>query len=357
MKSLEELTTLTNITDLLPRVILEEVEEAARARRFGRNLVQINEDLVRTKGRSIVIGRRATLTASSVAEGATPTQSDLSYTSNTITPSKIGVTVKITQEAIDGANLDLIRDHITEAGIALADKEDQDILSTLLGKTAFSEALVFTGGSTIGTFSFGGTDPVLSITSIKNPNGSDTLSAWTCDYFEGKIGSPSTFSSNTFWVTGYKSSRSNFRDAITAASLSYEDLVGGLGVIRANKWTPDFILVHPNEVNDILKSSAFRDASQYGSPDVLLKGEIGMISGVKVLVSTNMTEGVVLYIASKRAAWLALKRPVDLKRWDNPATDSVELYFYMEYGVAVTDETAVAISVNHMKSTVLARNL
>ena len=36
---------------------------------------------------------------------------------------------------------------------------------------------------------------------------------------------------------------------------------------------------------------------------------------------------------------------LDLKRWDNPSTDSIELYFYIEYGSKVTDEDAIALLV------------
>ena len=43
--------------------------------------------------------------------------------------------VHITQEAIDGAELNLIEDTVTEAGIALADKEDLDIMEALLKYT------------------------------------------------------------------------------------------------------------------------------------------------------------------------------------------------------------------------------
>lgn len=362
MKSLEELTQVSNIYDLLPKVILEEVEEAARARRFGRSLVQINEDLVRTKGRTIVIGRRATLTASSVNEGATPSESSLSYSINTITPSKIGVCVKITQEAIDGANLDMIRDHITEAGIALADKEDLDIVYTLLGASSIS----ITAGGTVVAGAVGGTfwasdSPGLSL-DANSINFNGTLYAITArDYYDAKVtasvsGGAATVVGGTLTMdydkkalpVGYSSTfASPVVRSGSFAVLTYEDIIAGLGVIRANKWTPDFILIHPNQVNDLLKSSAFRDASQYGSPDVLLRGEIGMISGVKILVTTNIFDGTALFIASKRAAWLALKRHVDLKRWDNPQSDSVELYFYMEYKAAVTDSTALCISVNH----------
>lgn len=131
MKSLEELAnwSTSDLPSLLTQVILSEVEEAARARRFGRNLVAINNDLVRTKGRSIVFYRRGTLTATGVNEGATPGGNTITYTPYTLTVSKYAVCAKITQEAIDGSNLDLIRDTIYEAGIALADKEDQVILT------------------------------------------------------------------------------------------------------------------------------------------------------------------------------------------------------------------------------------
>ena len=43
---------------------------------------------------------------------------------------------------------------------------------------------------------------------------------------------------------------------------------------------------------------------------------------------------------------MAIRRNLDMKRWDNPATDSIELYFYVEYGVAVTDPDALQLIVN-----------
>ena len=354
MKSLEELvnTTTTQIADLLPKIILQEVEEAARARRFGRNLVRINTDLVRTKGRSIVVGRRGVLTAASVSEGNSPTgvaEGTLAYTSNTISPSKIGTALKITQEAIDGANLDLIRDGITEAGIALADKEDLDIVYELLGRTAFSETVAgtYVAGTSTVTLSFSGSDPVLSITSVVCTN--TVTSGFYFDAYDAKVLFPSTSSGTTSpVVSGYKSTRTNYVDAGTMGSLTYIDIVNTAGVIRANKWTPDFMLIHPNQMTDLIKDSRFVDVSKYGSREVILNGELGKISGLKILVSTHMMDGTALFIASKRAAWMAIKRNVDLKRWDNPSTDSVELYFYMEYGVSLTDEDAVAISVNHL---------
>ena len=277
MKSLEELATIDTsiISDLVPKIILDKVEEAARARRFGRNLVKINEDLVRTKGREILVGRRTVLAAGAVSEGAslkgTVDAGTLTYSASTIHPTKIGTHCGITQESIEGCELNLIRDGITEAGIALAQKEDMDIITALLGSS-----------NTINAEEHG------------------------------------TWSLNAYGV-------------ITAA----------VTAIKGAKWVPKFLVVHPDALKGILLSTMFIDASKYGSNEPILSGEIGKVAGLKVLVTTNIgdpTEAIV--IDSDRAAWMAIRRHVDMKRWDNPDTDSIELYFYMEYGVELTDEEA-----------------
>jgi len=308
MKSLEELAWTTgDLPDLLTKVILAEVEEAARARRFGRNLVRINEDLVRTKGRSIIFYRRGILTAQAVSEGAVPVQSTITYTPNTLTVSKYSVAAKITQEAIDGSHLDLIRDTIREAGIALADKEDNVIVSALLGQesTLTTEAVVAVDGGTT-TLSHA------PLTSLAITTGGNTV---TVNYYTGVIVASNTASA--FTVSYHFTSRENYVDALTEGTFGYLDIVGTANVIRGKKWEPDFMLIHPNQMKDLLKSSQFVDFSKYGAREPLLRGEIGQISGIRVLVTTNMTSGNALIIASKRAAWLAVKRHVDLKRWDD----------------------------------------
>lgn len=344
MKTLEELAnwSSTDLPTLLTQVILTEVEEAARARRFGRNLVRINEDLVRTKGRSIVFYRRGTLTAASVSEGATPGGNTITYTPHTLTVGKYAVAAKITQEAIDGSNLDLIRDTIREAGIALADKEDAVILNALLGEesTITVEAVAAVAG---GTTALGHSN----LTYLVLTTGANTL---TVNYKTGVVVASNT--ATAFTVSYYFSTRTNIKDAGTEGTFSYNDIVNTANVIRGKKWEPDYMLIHPNEMAYLLKNSQFVDASKYGAREPLLRGEIGQISGMRVLVSTNMTQGNALVIASKRAAWLAIKRHVDLKRWDNPQTDSIELYFYMEYGAKVTDEDAVALLVGLGSTTV-----
>lgn len=283
MKTLEELAAVstTQIAQLVPKIILDEVEEAARARRFGRVLVRINEDLVRTKGRSIVVGRRRTISAVGVSEGASLKAQEvgtLEYVANTITPTKVGTHVEITQESIEGCELNLIRDAITEAGNALAEKEDKDILTTLQAC----------------------------------PN---TINAEE----EGT------------WSVGDN---------------AYKIITKAVTKIKAFNWSPKFLVVHPEGLKGILLSSMFIDASKYGSNEPILTGEIGKIAGLKVLVTTNVSSKAAIVLDPDRAAWMAIRRHLDMKRWDNPDTDSIELYFYTEYGVAVTDQEALVVITN-----------
>ena len=337
MKTLEELANTvdtTSIAEMVPKVILDEVEEAARARRFGRNLIRINDDLVRTKGRSIVIGRRGTVTASDISEGEEVTASEITYTSNTITPTKSGCAVHITQEAIEGAELNLIRDSVTEAGIAIADKEDSDIIKGLLKYTVDYATL---SGAATTTISGG------LLVYVDETESNLTY----VDYVDGKMVHAGACTV-TYWQSSHSSD--NFTDALadgnTWATSAYENIASAVTEVKGRKWNPKFCVMHPDALGGMLKSTMFIDASKYGSNEPIVNGEIGKIAGLKVLVTTQMPAGTVIVVDPNRAAWMAVRRNLDMKRWDNPATDSIELYFYVEYGVSCTDTDAIQLITN-----------
>jgi hypothetical protein len=133
------------------------------------------------------------------------------------------------------------------------------------------------------------------------------------------------------------------------------------------------------------------DASAYGDRGVILNGEIGKALGLKILISQNTipaaavlnppgqpalptaasgtfgvagtaqisglpnlgtavnclpttADKVVLVCDPERAGWLVLKREIDMKRWDNPRTDSIELYFFLEYGPKFTITNALYVA-------------
>jgi len=332
MKSLEELgstITTTSIAELVPKIILGQVEEAARNRRWGRNLVRINDDLTRTKGRSIIVGRRGTLTASDVSEGTTMGGNAITYTSKTLVPTKVGASAFITEEAIEGAELNLIQDSVAEAGIALADKEDLDILKALLnitvGTTTFSSG---TNTNTIGSKLLWVDETVSGVSAV--------------DYYDGKITCVGAATVD-IWTS---SESASFIDVDGKGTLAVEDVIDAVVKVKGNKWNPVFLVVHPNAIGNLIKSTSFMDAAKYATVDTILTGEIGKIAGLRVLATTQIKDSCAMVVDPSRAGWMAVRRSLDMKRWDNPATDSVELYFYTEYTAKLTDADAIAFIVN-----------
>jgi hypothetical protein len=367
MKTLEELAnsiTATSIADLVPKIILQEVEEAARARRFGRNLVRINDDLVRTKGRSITIGRRGTVTATQVSEGTdlSSATENITYLAHTLTPYKIGVGVAITQESIEAVELNLIKDSVLEAGIAIALKEDTDILQALMYYSVGSATL---GGA--GTFwlSAGGTNGTIASGSAVGAivYADETQSNLTSvNYYTGKIITAGACTV-AFWQSQINTAQAsgdvpqtltltNFTDALAATVggtwnvNGYIAVATGAAAVRARKWIPKIMILHPAALGAILSSNMFIDAAHYGSNEPILNGEIGKLSGMKVLVTTQQPTGCAMLVDPDRAGWMAVRRNLDMKRWDNPRTDSIELYFYLEYQAQLTDPDAIQYIVN-----------
>jgi N4-gp56 family major capsid protein len=331
MKSLEELGTITSgsLLDVLPKIILEEVEEAARTRRFGRQLVRINEDLTRTKGRSLILPRASALKAYTVTEGSSPSTTETAIsTPNTITISKIGLQAHISQEAIDASNVDIIRIQIREAGYALADKEDFDIMRAIEGAKLSSRIAVATG-ATLG----------YPITYWEDADASTNTYGVVNSFHTGVF----AFCASTFCINAYTVPAAVQHYVGQGGTLTYTAILGAASLVRAQKYEPNVLVCHPTQFADILNDSSFTDASKYGGNTPLLRGEVGMISGMKVLVTTQMTEGVALVLDTRNAGWLAIKRPIDMKRWDNPQTDTVELYFFMEYGAILQQVKAQSL--------------
>ena len=354
LRTLESLALKTSdITAILPKRIASFVERAAREHRYGRQLLRLNSQLVRTKGRSVHLPLVGTVSASRVAEAGTPVESNPTYTTTEVTPFKIGCQIHITQESIDGAEIDIINMSLEEVGIALATLEDQEIFWEMLGRrpsptgspaTWTAQADSFTGDGTTVLFTLS-QSPVLEITSITVAAAAST--AYTCDFYDGKVSFTAAPASGSAIVVNYwYTARGTIIDASTKASLKYEDIVAAKTNMRANKIVCNIVVMHPDEYSDILTDIRFVDVTEYGSNQII-RGEVGQIAGLRVLVTTHMPSGSTLYLATKRAGWLVLKREIDIKRRESQETDSYKFFFYQEFAPKITDDNAVAVSVNH----------
>jgi hypothetical protein len=166
------------------------------------------------------------------------------------------------------------------------------------------------------------------------------------DYLAGKVQIAENLGGDNlhfkYWYTVAGTARGAI-DSTTDKILKYEDITAMGTFIRSHKWSPNFMVLNPEEMADLIKDARFIDASQYGSAEPLLTGEVGKVGAMKLLATTNIPAGVVFCVDSTRAAYLVIKRNVDLKRWDNPRSDAVELYFYFEFAPKVVNADCIAI--------------
>ena len=76
-------------------------------------------------------------------------------------------------------------------------------------------------------------------------------------------------------------------DIASSDTLDYDDIVNGKKEIRKDKLDPKFLVVGAEQMADLEKLAAFRDASQFGG-NVAQNGFIGRISGLDVFWSTQI---------------------------------------------------------------------
>ena len=133
----------------------------------------------------------------------------------------------------------------------------------------------------------------------------------------------------------------------TSGALNYDDVVNARAKMLADDWSPAYLLVHPDQEADLLKDTKFIDASKYGSPDVLLNGEIGRFAGLTVLKSTQIPSGSALLAVSPNykygpSAYIAYKRPIETGQKEFENKETVVYWASARYGVGVAQGKALA---------------
>jgi N4-gp56 family major capsid protein len=123
-----------------------------------------------------------------------------------------------------------------------------------------------------------------------------------------KIGYALALERDTLAVALLQASAGNtvVSDSVVASNLAssntldWDDIVNARTEILKDKLIPKVLIVSPGQLGQLMKNSAFRDASQFGGRETVLGGEIKMIGGLTVVYSTliapssNRTKAVVL---------------------------------------------------------------
>jgi hypothetical protein len=89
-------------------------------------------------------------------------------------------------------------------------------------------------------------------------------------------------------------------DLTTSDTLDWDDIVSAKVEIMKDKLVPKILIVSPGQLGQLMKTAAFRDASQFGGRETILGGELKTLGGLTVVYSTlvapaaNKTKAIML---------------------------------------------------------------
>lgn len=318
MKNQENLMlTMSDVTGtLFERQIASYIEKQAEAFRVGRQLITINRDLMKPgSGNEILIPMRNALDATVVAEGVSISLATPSYDSVAIKVQILGSGVEIGDETLEAAQFNLINDQLENLALAIAQKEDLDIIYELCDYTEVGTVESFTGTGTEVTYALANSG-VLHVNEIIL----DTVTAviadgdYTCNYKDGRVLLSAAMSTDGVMTVDYAYAASITVVAVaTAGILGYDAIIRARNQVLSNKYKPNILIIHPNQEADLLQEQKFYDASEFGDSNPIKNGLIGRIAGLDVYVTQNCPEGCGIVCDARKAVTYAVKRDIYTK--------------------------------------------
>jgi len=329
-----------DVEAITPRLVAQTLETVARGKAVFAQLFRENRDLIKEKGRKIVlpISAPAITILEDVAPGATIPPSTIAYTGLTIEVAKFGINFPLTKEALEMPRRDLIEDAFLEAGSKWA-----IILDNRAVRIAFdikSGTITSWTGGTLGSTTL---TPILEITSVSG------ATIKSVDYYEGKILLTSSVPAAT--VTFNYSNRLKdsglYAPVYDAGTLKVWDVLQIRAKMIENSLTPDVLVVHDRDLPGLLYDAS--GAGIYLSSELYkprLAGEIGKIMDLHIVSSLHMIEGAGILIDSSRLGWSVIKRPLEGRAEDKPEFDEVWYVLWAEREFGVTNERAIGLVTN-----------
>jgi len=341
MKKYEEFTQ--EISDLdasgLQKLLTKEIIKALEPKLVARQLLAEDAKLVGTGGHTRTFRKRTSVNAFAFAEGAdiAAISPEIVYSTIDVKPSNFGAGETITGDAIDAADFNIINDTKEAIADAMARRADERCLFGTHSVTDF-EGIV--GVKVIEDISLSGTNWDGTINEKQLEYGMDRTGAfkkglvkvmevkfsnavltpgvdYQIDFYKGwikMIPTPDAAMSGAQLSLKYEITDKQVVDVTSATVMDYNAIVDARGKIVAKQGQPTTLLIHPNEQVDLLKDEKFIDASRYGAREPILNGEIGLLAGLRVLVSTQQYQGVGLVVEKgARMGYYVIKKRLTTK--------------------------------------------
>lgn len=299
-----------------------------------------------------------------VSEGSTIGEGGyITYARDTLRVVKAGVKMKFTTESITAAMRDVMRDHLDQAGRRWSQTLDTVAYNAVISPTLTYCTLPATGD----TIAFSTFTPWIEIVSVLGPASADRSSyVNVVDYFGGTIYFTSTFSTATtinFKYSNRVKATSLFTDARWAGTVSSWDILRGRAKLvgQDEPFHPNVLVMHDDDIPGLLydEKIKFLDISAYpGAQRVIFNAELGTLFGMRLVSTTKMPSGMVVYMESPVGKDLR-KQELQFFREEKYEYDSIWYHgwAYRNYGVVPSKRAyKIAMSVNHKQELYPATN-
>lgn len=139
----------------------------------------------------------------------------------------------------------------------------------------------------------------------------------------------------------------------TKGQPTWDDIVDINAKLQGNNVEGDMIIMHPTTLAYFLKTDPFKSAAVYGTLNALTSGEIGVIGGLRVIVTNKAnalaaTVDLVLCVVldSSLALVELYGRPITFSEQYVQLTDQYREVCWIRYGVDAMNEEAIGWIVN-----------
>jgi len=356
MLTYEELqfTTADIPTDLIPKVIAKVIEER-EPRLYFRQLCTEDRRLMKQDGLDVhyPIETEDTFSAWELTEGEDITAKgaqELKFTSKKITCSYFGTFVQISQEVVDTGVIDYVQRHLRKCARVLARLEDERIMKEFLGWTEKTDT--FTGDGTTTDFTLTNT---LVLKFLEVTVAGTATTAYKADYYKGKIRFDTAPGSGASISVKYAYSNlgtTYVSNAQTVSEFGIADIRSARTKIVSRKYEPGVAIMHPETYAWLLKETALIYAEHFGAREPIYNGEVGQVFGLRVISTTVMPEGVLLYLEPRTPVVFAIKKEVFMEKETIPKKRMTNYYFYSCSGQGLVCKDALQISTNHQANAI-----
>lgn len=281
--------SLSDAELVTPEVWSERIEQEARERAIFRNMPEsvVIYDQTGKPGNTMHVTKNSALTASSVSDGDSLEIETPSFSQVDISAGIVGKGVQFTLKQLRDQLNSVRQDVIDNLATAIAEREDEDIISELYET---SSTVLYANDTDSGSIS----------------------------------------DSDTFDVT-------LFNKGVTKMRIDNRDAKN--------------LVVHPKQEGDLRELSQFTDASQFGDRSVVATGSIGKFLGVNVYSSTriqtddsdNVTTYKALLLGRRAVALMDKKRPT--VEMDRGLIQDMSMTFtaYADYGVKMLNDESCRV--------------